>query len=452
MAFLVLASVVSQVKAVTLYNNLQGVNSVISVTTNLFLAMGTSLGINAFSLDSATLTIGKRSDDFYLSLHSDNSGKPGSLLLAPNATTPFTNGVLANYSFVPTSPFTLAANSTYWLIASGNGPFSLNNSAWARLLTTAATDPSITSAGYRTTTDAGNTWNDTPTAIRTLCIEGTIFTNSISVTNYMAGHSDVAVSYVDGDWDVHYRFGGDTILNGSLATITTATPETIHVIVPNNASTRIVLNSNQVNGAYSFLGTTAGQTNWYISQSTVSGEPFFGLGTDELQYEQFTGPITFRLSSFSGPGNVSAWQNDTFGNPIIGWTTANGLGDDDVIGFGVPTHAHYSWGFTAPGEYVLGVTVTGTNITNGVLTSTKNIVFEVAPFAVPSLTIQQNVLSDVVISLPTIPSQLYQLQSATNVAGPWNSVRSQFTGSGLTNQITRTNTLNQEFFRIQTQP
>ena len=272
-----------------------------------------------------------------------------------------------------------------------------------------------------------------------------------TITNYMAGHADVSVSYEDSDWNVHYRFGGDTILNGAIYTNYPVAPETIRVIVPNNANTRIVLSSNQVNGAYAFLGATAGQTNWYISQSTVAGEPFFGLGSDELHYDQFTPPITFRLSSFSGPGNFSMWQNDAFGNPIVGWTTANGLGDDDVISFGIPTHAHYNWGFTAPGEYVLGVTVTGTNITDGVLTSTKNIVFEVAPFAVPSLMIQQNAPSNIVLSLSTVPSQLYQLQSATNVMGPWSNAGAQFTGSGLTNQIIRTNAQDQEFFRIKTQ-
>ena len=104
-----------------------------------------------------------------------------------------------------------------------------------------------------------------------------------------------------------------------------------------------------------------------------------------------------------------------------------------------------------PGEYVLGVTVTGTNITDGVLTSTKNIVFEVAPFAVPSFTIQQNAPSNIVVSLSTVPTQLDQLQSSTNVTGPWSNVGAQFTGNGLTNQITRTNKLSQEFFRIKTQ-
>ena len=285
-----------------------------------------------------------------------------------------------------------------------------------------------------------------------VCFVAAEMSKADNITNYMAGHSDVAVSYDDSDWNVHYRFGGDTILNGSLATITTAAAENIHVIVPNNANTRIVLNSNQVNGAYAFLGATAGRTNWYLSQSTVAGEPFFGLGTDELHYDQFTGPITFRLSSFSGPGNFSSWQNGTFGNPIVAWTTANGLGDDDVISFGVPTHAHYNWGFTEPGEYVAGVTVTGTNNADGVLSSTKNIVFEVAPFAVPSLTIQQSAPSNVIVSLITVPSQIYQWQSATNLTGPWNNVGAQFTGAGLTSQITRTNAMGQEFFRIKTQP
>jgi surface-anchored protein len=272
-----------------------------------------------------------------------------------------------------------------------------------------------------------------------------------TITNYMANHSDIAVSYDDGDWNVHYRFDGYTVLNGSPSPILRAAPETIHVIVPNYPDARFVLNSNQVTGAYAFIGTTAGHTNWIIPQTQPGSDvPFFGFGTDEVDYSKLNGAISFRLTSFSGPGNFSTWESDSFGNPVVHWTTANGIGDDDVVVFTMQTHAHHNFGFTEPGEYVVGVTVSAESTNNEVLTSTKNIVFEVAPFAVPSLTIQQNAPSNVVISLPTVPSQLYQLQSATNVAGPWSNVGAQFTGSGLTNQITRTNTPGQEFFRIQT--
>jgi len=270
-------------------------------------------------------------------------------------------------------------------------------------------------------------------------------------TNYMAGHADVSVKYTDGDWNVHYRFGPDTVLNGSLTTLTSVPPANIHVIVPNNATTRFVLNASQASGAYSFLGTTAGHTNWYTQQNNVPGQPYFGLGSDELDYNSFTGPVTFKLVSFSGPGHLSAWQSDQFGNPIVAFATADGLGDDDVVAFSIPTHAHYNWGFTEPGEYVAGVAVTATNKTDGVLSSTNNIVFEVAPFAVPSLGIQTGPVSNLTVSLATVPSQLYQFQSATNITGPWTNVGAQFTGSGLTNQITRTNALGQEFFRIKTQ-
>lgn len=274
-----------------------------------------------------------------------------------------------------------------------------------------------------------------------------------TITNYMAGHSDVAVNYEDGDWNVHYRFDHYTVLNGSPSPILTAAPETIRVIVPNYPQARLVLNSNQVNevnGAYAFLGTTAGHTNWYIPWGNTTGVPYFGFGTDDLDYNKIHGGVSFRLTSFSGPGNFSTWEYDPFGTPIVHWTTANGIDDGDVVTFSVPTHAHHNFGFTEPGEYIVGVTVSAQNTNNEALTSTKNIVFEVAPFAVPSLTIQQNAPSNVVLSLPTVPSQLYQLQSATNVAGPWSNAGAQFTGSSLTNQITRTNTLDREFFRIQT--
>jgi surface-anchored protein len=108
------------------------------------------------------------------------------------------------------------------------------------------------------------------------------------------------------------------------------------------------------------------------------------LATEDLNYAEFTGPITFTLSSISGPGKFAMWQYDPLGSPIVGWNATDGLDGSDTLIFGSPTHAHYNWGFTEPGEYILNITVSGTHNTDGLLTDTQPIIFHVATVPEPT--------------------------------------------------------------------
>ena len=88
-------------------------------------ALGFTMPGTPYSLDSVILRL--EISDYTttttnLALYSDNSLQVGTALLSFNSPSFLQNGV-HNYLFTPVSPFTLQANSTYWLVfySSDNG-------------------------------------------------------------------------------------------------------------------------------------------------------------------------------------------------------------------------------------------------------------------------------------------------------------------------------------------
>jgi surface-anchored protein len=210
-----------------------------------------------------------------------------------------------------------------------------------------------------------------------------------SQINYTDGHSDFGVSYENSNWRIHYRFDSSTVLNGVANEDNpnpplTGNPSDIRVIVPDGDYSRITIDESTA-GFLSFMNVSAGDTLWYLDWNGIGGEPYFGLATEDLHYGEFIGPITFTLSSISGPGTFAMWQYDAFGSPIVGWNAADGLGPNDTLSFSDPTHAHYNWGFTEPGEYTLNIAISGTHNTAGFLTDTQPIIFQVAAVPEPSV-------------------------------------------------------------------
>ena len=206
--------------------------------------------------------------------------------------------------------------------------------------------------------------------------------------NYTDGHSDFGVTYENSNWFIHYRFDSSTTLNGVLndenpTPVLTGNPTDVRVIVPDEDYSRITLDED-IAGFLSFMNVSPGGTLWYLDWNGIGGEPYFGLATEDLDYSQFTGPITLTLSSISGPGKFAMWQYDVFGSPMVGWNAADGLDGSDTLSFSSRTHAHYNWGFTEPGEYVLNVTISGTHNTDGFLTDTQPIIFQVAAVPEPA--------------------------------------------------------------------
>ena len=84
-----------------------------------------SVDIRAFDNQSTT--------DFIVELHADNAGTPSvAALLTFTGANPTSTG---NYNFIPSTPLTLTAGTTYWLTAESTTP----RYGWTRTLSTAET-------------------------------------------------------------------------------------------------------------------------------------------------------------------------------------------------------------------------------------------------------------------------------------------------------------------------
>lgn len=119
------AAVATTASAQTIISNLSA--STVSSTffgpggTTVFKAGGFTMGGSAFDLLDAVLTLdGAAGGQPVVAIYSDAAGAPGAQLVALSGG-PI--GALGDYSFTPNAPFTLEANTSYWLyvVDSGNG-------------------------------------------------------------------------------------------------------------------------------------------------------------------------------------------------------------------------------------------------------------------------------------------------------------------------------------------
>jgi surface-anchored protein len=130
--------------------------------------------------------------------------------------------------------------------------------------------------------------------------------------------------------------------------------------------------------AWSFLGA-AGGTAWVLPQSSTSGLLWAGWNTAEIPSGVFqSNSVTFRLNSFTGPGQVSVYTVSA-GTPTRLFDSSNGLPDTRAVTYNAHTHAN--WGFTAAGTYTLDFEVTGKLISTGatITTGVKAFTFTVLP-------------------------------------------------------------------------
>ena len=105
------------------------------------------------------------------------------------------------------------------------------------------------------------------------------------------------------------------------------------------------------------------------------GVGFLGVGSEELAPADWTGgTITLTLANFTGPGNVTIWQDDAFGGATIFFDSA---GDSITIPAG--GHTHFNWGFAALGNYELEFQISGTHVADGIQTASATYLFQAVP-------------------------------------------------------------------------
>lgn len=111
------------------------------------------------------------------------------------------------------------------------------------------------------------------------------------------------------------------------------------------------------------------------TDASNQGVGFLGVGSEELDPADWTGgTITLTLTGFTGPGNITIWQDDSFGGATIFFDSA---GDSITIPAG--GHTHFNWGFAALGDYELEFTVSGNHMDDGLQTASATYLFQAVP-------------------------------------------------------------------------
>lgn len=199
---------------------------------------------------------------------------------------------------------------------------------------------------------------------------------------WTGGHGDIGVGYHGpGDLHLHLHLGeaGDpATVDGSPVVDQEYDPDQVDITVP--STTRMVLSSS-----VSFLGAAAGQAIWLLPASGSSadalGAPFLGWATEELNPADWTGNLTFTLTSVispSGNGHFAVWQTDAFGGvSTLAMSTADP--GADVLSQAAGLHDHYNVGFTEAGLWEIGITVSGTHVTDGAVSDSGTFRFMVVP-------------------------------------------------------------------------
>lgn len=164
-------------------------------------------------------------------------------------------------------------------------------------------------------------------------------------TIFGAGELDLEVAYEDGEWRLvgldeaseREICAEELVILGSPATQT---------IVPDDP-------------AFGFLGDP-GALIHVIPQAEKEGVIFLGIAGDEIESGVFEGDVVqLKLISTEGPGQLSLYAVDAFGNPEVFFNTADGISQSDVFPIKVGGHSHQNWGFTQPGVYKVALQASG---------------------------------------------------------------------------------------------
>lgn len=177
-----------------------------------------------------------------------------------------------------------------------------------------------------------------------------------------SGHVDLGIAYESGNWDLH--------VHQEQPVEAEYEPGEVILQVGAAAQTSIPANPN-----FSFLGN-AGDPIWILPKSENPELLFLGIGAEELDPADWTGNLTLSLETVAGPGRFAIWDTDLFGNPLIRMNSGDGIDASDSLEVIPGSHAHFFYGFTAPGDY--SVTFEASGIFDGLSTASGPVTYQFA--------------------------------------------------------------------------
>jgi putative ABC transporter-associated repeat protein len=169
------------------------------------------------------------------------------------------------------------------------------------------------------------------------------------------GHVDIGPRFVDGKWTIQLRDDtGDPTVWRPLENVVVQATEKAELAVP-------------ADPAYEFLGKPGAKV-WVIPQVQQAGVVWPGWNTQETEVaKRVDREVTWSLEGVDGPGTFTLFLNSDFGKPSPVFDSRKPF--PQQTGVDVNTHVHGNWTFSAPGTYLLDISMTakltdGTTVTD----------------------------------------------------------------------------------------
>lgn len=188
------------------------------------------------------------------------------------------------------------------------------------------------------------------------------------------GHGDIGFAYEDGTAFPHWHIEGGTV-NGTPRADEEFEPGNLSLIVPDIPGAKSVRNADP---SWAPIGVAAGEPFWRLSSGPVSGVPYLGWATEELDPSEWLGGISFTLTGLTAPGDIALYYFPD-GEKTFLWASYDGLSAADSFTMEAGLHEHFNMSFTAPGLYQVQITMAGTHVTDGNVSSTSTFEFNVVP-------------------------------------------------------------------------
>ncbi len=176
---------------------------------------------------------------------------------------------------------------------------------------------------------------------------------------YLAEHGDFEIGLEDGGLALHFHLHAGTIVDGeSLVEDTEFEPSQLIVVATHEAK-----QLRPTGGIWRATGADANEPLWVLPQHECEGLPALGVSTAGIEIGALVeDTICLELRYCDGPGEVSLWADDAFGQPAFLLSTHH---QELLALLPAGLHAHYNWGFSKPGTYTLVFEASGNLATGG---------------------------------------------------------------------------------------
>lgn len=212
-----------------------------------------------------------------------------------------------------------------------------------------------------------------------LTMGATVMTGPLLGATLTSGHVDfIGIGYDAGAFEPHSHAEAGAVVDG-----VSLLADTEYEL--GELSLQVVGSVTRPAGAeWSAVGVGSGVSFWALPETSTPGQPFAGIGAEELTPSDWISPIRITLTGMSAPAGAhfSLLQTDGFGDPTFFMSSfAGGItaGDFYSMDLSIEDHAHFLWGFTELGVYDLTFEISGEHAVDGLKSASATYRFNVVP-------------------------------------------------------------------------